>query len=324
MDENRLTELLNLYLDGNLNAAERQELERELLASPAARQHFWKYTSLHAFTLEAAQLKWSEHARESVQKASATAEPRITLLERALSWVSAWRWTWSHVLATSAGVVLVFAVIAVGYANRTVATLARAVDVEWVDAKNSPVLGADLKRGWLHLKQGAVEVTFRSGANVVFEAPADICLVSEMEARCTLGRFRAQVPPQAHGFKLSVNNLQVVDLGTEFGLSVPPSGSAEVHVFTGRVQVSRGAQDAPTLDLLEGEAVKAEGDGFSHMDANEAGFLRDSELARRGLPGLEQQRAAWRAASRALTMDPGTILHYTFLDQTSWSSILTN
>src|SRR6185436_6919429 len=137
----------------------------------------------------------------------------------------------------------------IAHSNRKVAILARSVDVQWVDAGEKHIVGAGLKRGWLRLSHGAVEIDFRSGARVVFEAPAELRLVSENEAFCRLGRFRAQVPEGAHGFKLTAQGLNVVDLGTEFGLSLPPDSSPEVHVFKGKVALTRAGAGNPALHL---------------------------------------------------------------------------
>src|SRR4051812_8287636 len=325
MDENRLDHLLNLYLDRALAASEKAELEGLLLKSAEARRYFWKHASLHALTREAAQLKWCEQAQLATQSAS---DP-FAALARATRWIasnlSSWQWTSVRGVVTAAATALIlFAVGMIAHSNRKVAVLARSVDVQWVDAGETHPVGAGLKRGWLRLSHGAVEIDFRSGARVVFEAPAELCLVSGNEAFCRLGRFRAQVPEEAQGFKLTAQGLNVVDLGTEFGLSLHPGGSPEVHVFRGKVELTRAGAGNAALHLLEGEAVKVEADEFSHMEANEIGFLKESELARWGLPGLEQQRAAWKQASRALSADASILLHYTFEDEPSWARVLSN
>ena len=49
------------------------------------------------------------------------------------------------------------------------------------------------------------------------------------------GRLAADVPPSAKGFTVITPTGDAVDLGTRFGVDVPSSGSAEVHVFQGEV-----------------------------------------------------------------------------------------
>src|SRR4051794_41118855 len=219
MDETRLNDLLNLYFDGALAGAEKAELEEQLVTSRRARKRFWKQASLHAFTREAAQLKWSEHAQAAEETVASPVYSDSRIWREIAARFSAWRWTWARGLAVSGAMALLMAGLFMAiHANRQVAMLARAVDAEWLDTKPPPAVGAGLKRGWFRLNRGAVELDFGKGAQVVFEAPAEICLVSENEAVCRLGRFRAQVPQQAHGFKLSFQGAEVVDLGTEFGV----------------------------------------------------------------------------------------------------------
>ena len=65
--------------------------------------------------------------------------------------------------------------------------------------------GSALKPGWLHLKRGAVQVDYRSGARVVFEGPAQIRIRSGNRAFCGSGRFRVHVPEQARGFRTAAH-----------------------------------------------------------------------------------------------------------------------
>src|SRR5215212_5816518 len=101
MDETGLEHLLNLYLDHALAASEKAELEDILLGSAEARRYFWRHTSLHAFTREAAQLKWCELAQEAAQPG---AQPVFAIARRwklLVSALSAWRWTLLRSLVAS-------------------------------------------------------------------------------------------------------------------------------------------------------------------------------------------------------------------------------
>ena len=48
MDENRILPLLEKYIEGTLDDAERSELERLVIDFPVARQIFWEYLEQHA------------------------------------------------------------------------------------------------------------------------------------------------------------------------------------------------------------------------------------------------------------------------------------
>lgn len=89
----------------------------------------------------------------------------------------------------------------------------------------------------LKLRQGVVELDFASGVKAFVSGPADLTLDSNNLLRMNEGRGRFTVPPKALGFKVVSNDLDVIDLGTEFGVvTFPLSRGAEVHVFKGKVK----------------------------------------------------------------------------------------
>jgi hypothetical protein len=65
----------------------------------------------------------------------------------------------------------------------------------------------------------------------------------------------ATVPDEARGFCIHTPGASVVDLGTQFGVSVDASGTADVHVLAGRVDVASPGQ--PTQRIFAGHAVRA-------------------------------------------------------------------
>ncbi len=287
MNQKRLSQLIEAHLEGRLTSAEAEELNRSIVAEPEVRRLFWEHTALHGLTQEAARLDWLGAASPEVER-------RIVRV----SW-----WRWAAPLAAAAAVIF----LAVAWwihppreagAVNGVAVLSRAVGVEWADAA-SPAAGAVLPPGPLRLKSGAVLVEFFSGARVVLEGPAELELISSMEAFLRAGKVSAQVPPPARGFKVGSPAARVVDLGTEFGLTVKDATTAEVHVFSGKVEVSSAGTARAMQSIKGGEAVRLEAGVWSQVAADRATFLSESELARRGVAESEQRLAAWRVASRA-------------------------
>ncbi len=327
MKYDRLTLLLDRYLDGSLTGGEKLELERTLKESPGARRHFWEHTSLHGLSHEAAKVKWSEHpeTEPAGEKVSSGSETGANERWRPAFWWGWWRWTWARSLAVGMAVVLLMvSLFQVWKQNRTVAVLVRAVDVEWMDGAKSLGEGAALKADWLRLKRGAVLVEFKGGARVAFEAPAEFRIDSPREAFCRLGRFSAQVPARARGFKLRADGLEAIDLGTEFGLSKPLVGTPEVHVFSGKVDLIKAGSAPSGLLLSTGEAVRLESNAWTRFPSSHAGFLNETDLRARALPEVRQRAETWNHASRVLNADPGAILHYTFQEETPWDRVLTN
>src|SRR5262249_7159170 len=72
-------------------------------------------------------------------------------------------------------------------------------------------------------------------ARVVLEGPATLELLSAKSARLRQGRLTAKVPGPATGFEILSPQGKVIDLGTEFGISVSQDGATDVYVFAGKV-----------------------------------------------------------------------------------------
>jgi FecR protein len=113
----------------------------------------------------------------------------------------------------------------------------------------------------LDLTNGLVEITFNDGAVVVLEGPATFDVDSPGRAQLHEGRLTAVVPERAHGFQVATARMNVVDLGTEFGLMAEPEGTAEIHVFNGLVKAQlldeRGNQ-VRTMELNTSQAARIE------------------------------------------------------------------
>ena len=312
MKEARLATLIDAHLDGTLTTAEAEELSNALVEKPEVRRRFWEHAALHGLAQEAAQLEWL-----------GTAGPAIEGNVVRVAW-----WRWAVPLAAAA-----MAMLAMTWWLRTpqvrtsaegVALISRLVGVEWADATEARANGAVLAPGMLRPKSGAALLEFYSGASVIVEGPAEFSLVAAGEGFLRRGKITAHVPPQARGFKVGSPALTVVDLGTEFGLSVPESAPAEVHVFTGKVEVLRADAPTSTRALNAGEGVRADAGAWREIPAKRTAFLDATELARRDSTQARARYAAWRNASASLGSDPAAIVHFTFEDQPASDRVLTN
>jgi hypothetical protein len=90
----------------------------------------------------------------------------------------------------------------------------------------------------LTLKSGLVELEFGEGARAILEAPSAFEVRGGNAGYLQMGRLSANVPRRAHGFAVETPLLTVVDLGTEFGVSVAADGVAETHVFGGEIELA--------------------------------------------------------------------------------------
>ncbi|MEZ6118923.1 MAG: FecR domain-containing protein [Pirellulaceae bacterium] len=89
----------------------------------------------------------------------------------------------------------------------------------------------------MRLTRGVAEVRFDKGTSARLTAPAEVELVSGDEVSLGFGKLTARVPAKATGFTVTTPVGRVVDVGTEFDVSVNESGTTEARVLDGKVLV---------------------------------------------------------------------------------------
>lgn len=148
----------------------------------------------------------------------------------------------------------------VSNAASQVATVTGLGAVRWLQ----PVNGVRLLSRWavgdrLQLGEGAVELTFDAGAQVTIFGPAEFEITSPTSIHCDRGRVTTVVGERGKGFVVQTPRAKVVDLGTQFGLSISDKGETEVVVFQGSVDMSYAPPSGPaanaTRRLYQGEAL---------------------------------------------------------------------
>lgn len=118
------------------------------------------------------------------------------------------------------------------------------------DGSSDPPPGRIMEKGSrLQLSQGTVELTFASGVKSIIMAPADMTLHDDDQLYLGKGTAWFQVPKGAEGFQVNTSDLNIVDLGTEFGVLAKPNDHDQVHVLKGKVQVTtlRVRKESATL-----------------------------------------------------------------------------
>lgn len=142
-----------------------------------------------------------------------------------------------------------------------VAKVTQTIDCVWNEPDGAMLAGTPLSTGQpLRLRQGLVELTFTDGAKVILKGPATFEARGVQQGFLHVGSLVAQVGKGSEGFTVATPTVTVVDLGTEFGLSVADNGTVETHVFKGQVEVATRAtpgNPAPKTTHLEaGQAVR--------------------------------------------------------------------
>ncbi|MEO1616852.1 MAG: LamG-like jellyroll fold domain-containing protein [Planctomycetota bacterium] len=191
-----------------------------------------------------------------------------------------------------------------------VALVTRLVDVVWSDQESPFEVGDALTPGRLAIDSGYAQIEFFCGATVVVEGPAELDLRSPTLARVRSGRLRAQVPPAARGFSLEVDDMTVVDLGTEFGLSVSPSGT-NVQVFDGEVELQQPLKEKRLVTAGSGLLRGSNGE-YSETALTPGQFLDIASLESRALDQRDQRFQRWSNWSHEFRRDDRLIAYYAF------------
>lgn len=125
-----------------------------------------------------------------------------------------------------------------------IATLREASHAVWSNGDQPIDVGSRIQSGLLRLDAGEAELVFDSGARLLLAGPAELQLESSLSAYLARGTVAAHMPPSAVGFVLRTPMSTLVDQGTEFGVVVEDTGSTQVHVFRGQVDLHYGQQEA--------------------------------------------------------------------------------
>jgi hypothetical protein len=82
------------------------------------------------------------------------------------------------------------------------------------------------------------------GASVVIEGPSDLQLTDSDALDLAQGKAAVRIDGEAESFIVTTPTMQVVDLGTEFGVETAPSGDGQVMVFDGSVALTESGRES--------------------------------------------------------------------------------
>ena len=294
------TDTLISYLLGDLSPDEVREIESRLLEEKPLRKQL-----LELSTEESALTDWAKSEEVSASLDDRTFQdcpssppspsPTSSFSKPTLAW-----------LAAAAAITLgVFGITWWSQSQKTspsstplasspgLALFAASIDAHWIDSDPQP--GSSLAAGQYQLNSGSVDLVFSDGAKVSVGGPAVFELKSARHLHLESGQAVARISDEALGFIVTSPGSEVIDLGTEFGLSVDASGQTDVHVLDGLVEVhpSKPHNSTPGVTISEGQARRFENSptntstaiplssranllGVSHVDALGLELLRGS------------------------------------------------
>ncbi len=237
----RTDDRIQRALDGLLSEEEMDAFKRDVIADAGLRAAYVDQQWLHA-SLRAQRETLIELLHEP-----APAESKIIR-----------RWPVAAWAAAAAAVVTLLATF--GFSakgtlfHRPVATLVQAENCKWAASDLPTAVNAKLGVGKLALVEGIATLKFQSGATVTMEAPTTLEILTAMHCRLIEGTLTAEVPEPAHGFTVDTPDIKVVDLGTKFGVTAAATGSSQVRVFQGEVEIG-GMKDGKKKLLTEGKGL---------------------------------------------------------------------
>ncbi|MBI1372517.1 MAG: hypothetical protein GC159_07125 [Phycisphaera sp.] len=259
--EARVAELIGRYFEDDLEGTEAVELADLLRDDAAAREQFVSFSLGRSLV---GRVLGADRAAGATRHA-ARAAARPTVIGRIGAVV---RSPLAQAAVLAVAVTVFIAVISNvdnGPATETArprpaeptayAVISDVRDAAWsgeAAASDEPQVGAQLNGGTVELANGATQMVFASGAVVDVLGPAEFRVVGPKRGYLKSGRVLVWVPKDAHGFTITTDSGDVVDLGTEFGVSVDDAtGAAEVHVIQGHVRAElRTKSGAPRVTQL--------------------------------------------------------------------------
>lgn len=309
MTLNERDQMIDDLIEGLISEADFLKLEAEMRVSPETRQAYYARLRLtDSLRLESSQLH-----EEEVEKTV----PFLSLMFRGLAGIAA---VGAIVFLGAFGLKTGFEMgtgsapdpepIATGYA-----VLTEHSDAVW---GNQPHLerGDLVPQGRLQMESGLARLELFSGVTVIIEGEADFEINSPMEMTVLKGKIRALVPTAAHGFKVSTNSGEVIDLGTEFALDVTPD-HAEMHVLDGEIEWHPHSNKKQLL--TDGESLRWTTAGNSEtvgFEPNRFPGLADFE--RKFESQRLERRQIWSDSTEELSGDSRVIAYYPMNQAAGW------
>jgi ferric-dicitrate binding protein FerR (iron transport regulator) len=237
--QDSIENLIRRYLEGDLEGDHRTEFENRLHEDPEAVDLLCQHALMDA-TLRLsipAQNDTAYHLLE-IQKRRAV---RISLAAAAA------------IAMTSAFVLYRIMVPAPAHIGKIESAPGSLFSIQ---SKTPDAQNHDLDPGeTLVVSQGTVEVTLPDGSRFIAEAPAHVTLHSEMKAHLSNGRAFFEIAKESVGFVVTTKDLEIVDLGTAFGVDDRAEFQPQIHVVEGKVRATAKSGRHESSLLVAGEAA---------------------------------------------------------------------
>ncbi|MFN3151565.1 FecR domain-containing protein [Bremerella sp.] len=239
--EQELLKLLDRLLDEQLDEKGNQRLA-ELLESPDGQQIYKQYMWLHADLFQVAGQSLggielpAQHGGRKLSK-----RPSGWILGLALSLMLVFAGLWGASLWHAPSQL------------ESLGEITHSEDARWQsEGQPQDELGQIHQGNW-ELTSGSATIVMNSGAEVSVRGPSKFQVLDAKAIQLEFGDVTIHAPDSAVGFRVLTPTGDIVDLGTEFNVSVDNSGETEVHVSQG-VVVAKSISNGSVVPILRGEA----------------------------------------------------------------------
>lgn len=270
MNRAELEQLVSAYVSGLISEQQHQDLESELSQNAESRRVFRELVDLEISLSE-----WSRGGGESRSEGGRSFE-REELLRRKESRQTSWSAPrWALVVAGLSAVLIGGWVLIASFKHDQFAGVEKVVespsiprsfgtirekDCVWQEMGGTDVgLERPTKaiiEGRYRLVSGVAQLAFDSGSRLTLQGPSELIVDSVASATFLGGSVVVNVSELSDGFLLSTPEAEIVDLGTEYGVTLDES-MAEIHVFDGSViWKPNGASENEVTTITNGQASR--------------------------------------------------------------------
>lgn len=281
----QILELADAQCSGTITESEMETLERLLTDHPECRQEYLDYVFLHV-SLTGVATSGELLSVEAIEKSILPCDTSRTTSPKPLHlWFT--QTLCILVCLFSIGFFLFFskdeqADVPPQVADKTsqyyfdenttppeeVATLSKTVQATWELLGKHPAITKHFQPGTVKLTSGNVAFAFSGGADISLVSPALFGMERKNHGTLFSGTLSAHLTDPQSPFTLETPSVEVVDLGTEYEVTVNEAAETFVHVLDGQVEVKPRRrlprfywnfdqrEESPLSDTISGNAIR--------------------------------------------------------------------
>jgi hypothetical protein len=299
--KDELRDLCDRLLDGEFTAGHRARLETLVLGNPELRRLYVEILHQHAALRQSATRLGDVPLGDILEMSPTSAPAPLTQpFPR-----------WPLQLAAGLALAVTIWLFAPRPTEKPLATLVETNGARWDNSSLPTAPGSALRAGRLRLESGVARLVFRSGAEVSLEGPAELEIQGPNACFLHNGALTAHVPPQAHGFLVATAHAQLIDHGTDFGVSAGPDGQGQVQVLKGEVELRHETSgETRRLTVHQSATITAahlaEAGGTAEGEPDRYAFLRPDGALR---PPTLTLTTAGGTGDAAYVVSPDSPIH---------------